>query len=475
MHRGLCVEAGSWSCLVVAAVLLAASSACSGPGGEAGEEGGGSLPSGYEPTELDRWCGEGLLGFERVVGESMERTCHLPSGVRHGKLQRASQATGEVVLEGGFDHGVAHGAYRTADTQGHTLARGSYDRGRKDGLWEDLLVDGTVARETRYHLGRPCGTWKRLEEGALVLWLAIAACEEGPELPEIGVGSAGESRPERGERPPAEPQDGTFTTLHGNGEVAGEQSWADGQPEGTWRRWWSGGIQRGEETWVVGLRDGTSHGWSDTGVLREQVAYDAGLTHGLRATFRASGLAEQAGAWRDGYESGRWARYLDDGTLMIEWTNDAFEAVGQTRAWYYGDEPAYEDGTTLWGEPHGRFVGWLADGSVQLTESTYEHGLLQGDARVWHLNGQLAAEGPYHQGFRERTWRYWYDNGEPEAEGGWWQSLKHGAWQYWYRDGSPQAEGSYEYGQRHGAWTDWDEAGNATESTWRAGEQEETP
>jgi antitoxin component YwqK of YwqJK toxin-antitoxin module len=97
------------------------------------------------------------------------------------------------------------------------------------------------------------------------------------------------------------------------------------------------------------------------------------------------------------------------------------------------------------------------DNGKQLSEESYNDGMLEGKWTYWYENGQVKLKGnfkPYEVLPNDERWerssRYVFPA----------RDSKHGKWTEWYENGQKELEQNYECGRFIGKWTSWYKNGN---------------
>jgi antitoxin component YwqK of YwqJK toxin-antitoxin module len=93
---------------------------------------------------------------------------------------------------------------------------------------------------------------------------------------------------------------------------------------------------------------------------------------------------------------------------------------------------------------------------IQLQEDHYQNGHAHGWRRRWHVNGQLAEEGPYIDGQKDGTWRQLSTTGEVVFKGEFDRGIPVGTHVERYLNGKIAAQRHYdELGRPDGEWCFW--------------------
>ena len=101
-------------------------------------------------------------------------------------------------------------------------------------------------------------------------------------------------------------------------------------------------------------------------------------------------------------------------------------------------------------------------------EALRESGALpgaDGDVRLLHPSGDLAAVGGMRAGVPVDDWVFFYDSGERMAAGAYLSGQPSGAWSWWWSDGTKRQRGVYADGKRAGTWVDYYENGRRRKRT----------
>ncbi|MEM7519295.1 MAG: hypothetical protein AAF368_20520, partial [Planctomycetota bacterium] len=118
---------------------------------------------------------------------------------------------------------------------------------------------------------------------------------------------------------------------------------------------------------------------------------------------------------------------------------------GEERVWH-------KDGTLAairhfdHGEQVGEWHRFWPDGSPRSFANLDEESLTT--MRFWHETGVLAAEGPARGGVREGAWRHDWPSGLSRARGEYLEGRKHGPWEYFDESGRLSERCEYRAGKR---------------------------
>ena len=217
-----------------------------------------------------------------------------------------------------------------------------------------------------------------------------------------------------------------------NDKLEGEQlRWtANGQL--VWRANYSGGYRRGLfETW-----------WEDDS--KKEISYIQGYEkHGPSLRWHRDGRIVEQGTYYRGKSIGV-ATVWD--TLGGVWSQN-FGGIEEVYNNYYYN-PRYLDDRTVWIKAKGNFVNGMRDGywmfyfqeqgkSRQPIDGicatlNYKDGLLHGNVRVFHPNGQLLLNANLKDGWLDGDYVSYRDNGFIIAKGQFKNHKKEGVWTYYH-------------------------------------------
>ncbi len=119
--------------------------------------------------------------------------------------------------------------------------------------------------------------------------------------------------------------------------------------------------------------------------------------------------------------------------------------------------------------PHGLVQHRNDDGSV-CCETPYEHGVKQGEGRMYYTTGALYAVENYARDVLNGPTKLYYPTGVLQAELEYVDGLLQGTVKEYYADGRLESVSEYRAGEKHGVSTVHDETGlHVTRETWTEG------
>jgi antitoxin component YwqK of YwqJK toxin-antitoxin module len=369
-------------------------------------------------------CPDGRSDVEAAADDGgTERWCRASSGVADGRYLRRD-AEGRLVVEGGFEGGLAHGG------------------------WTGYGVDGAVLWTRTWHLGAPCGTWTAAAEGGGETTHTYPACGAGPTGPVTAPPTAdwgwdGVACPD-GAALVTDPVDVNARFC----EVGSKRN-------GPAARWYDAALQvkLAVGAYADDLRTGTWRAWHEDGGLREIGDYSEDLRTGPWRTFAPEGWIEEEGGYAAGLRTGDWVRYYGNGQRREEGAYVADLRDGLWRSYLPSGAPD-EDATWAAGVRDGPYQRYHPTGGVA------EAGAYAGDARdgvwrTWSQAGVKLSEGELVGGAATGLWRSWGLDGHLASEGVYVEGLEHGPWELWSRTGGLRLvhSGEYVWGLAQGPWT----------------------
>ena len=376
--------------------------------------------------------------------------------------------------------GVANGWYEERHADGRLLVEGRFASDLADGAWTYYDDQERIEEEQQWASAIRCGTWRTYAAGNLATEVDYGDCEAVPpvEPPPGGPPTADELGVWNGDACDAGAVEGgtrdfkrykvcvvdgvwegPYTSWTPSGAVYESGTYAAGQRDGGWQRFWSNGAlaaegamvaddkqgawthydpleRRTEEiTWTAGVLDGSSTRWFSDGELEEQRSYAMGVATGMLQRFYPNGQLAAEGSFAGGYQTGTWRYYRTDGGQSIE---AIFGALG------------LPEGTwTI------RYEATAAAGA-QYQLQPFVDGVLHGVVRAFWTEGDVPlSEITWHNGFKQGPWVEWFQNGQVSLQGSYANDQFHDTWEGFYEDGTPEREVSFEYGSRTGTWTYW--------------------
>lgn len=186
-----------------------------------------------------------------LVDGGYGQVCSLPDGTPMGPL-RAFHPTGELEVEGQFEHGLKVGRWTWWDRQGRKRQEGDHIAGDKHGTWVSWR-DGQQISERRFDHGKPTGEWR----------------EWWPN------GKPASLKPHRDGK-----ANGTTTRWHANGQVAETGTLTEGLASGTWVTFDANGQKRSEGSYAADKQVGTWTWWRDDGSVERTATFKDGVELG---------------------------------------------------------------------------------------------------------------------------------------------------------------------------------------------------
>ncbi len=281
-----------------------------------------------------------------------------------------------------------------------------------------------------------------------------------------------------------------YGLLHGRAETFWEPNrkrtdvnYVGGKAVGLERHWHFNGKKAFEVQRVRGERQGAARMWDEKGVLVAILQYRAGVLHGNEFRFyRESGAVRAVFVWQDGKLQGTARVWRDAGVVNKYGTLLAMLPLQNGQI--HGTEVRFhEDGKTMWMEvarQHG-----VVDGDVKVYRKDgtrervmgYVAGKQHGRTLIFDMKGDKVI-GEYH--FTEDKpsgmARRWYVGGAPRQE--WpWAETGAGVERQWHAPTKGHATGELQWtvpivaGKRQGVQTVYAEQGwKWAERSWNAGE-----
>lgn len=147
-----------------------------------------------------------------------------------------------------------------------------------------------------------------------------------------------------------------------------------------------------------GLRVGDWKFWYPDGQLAKEGQYSEDKVHGAWRKYREDGTISAEENYVGGTPDGQWNYYLSDGKTMLQ--QNEFRAGKPNGTW------------TTWYQPGEDHQGPLQQANLL----NYKDGVLDGEQKYWHENGQQAMVQHFSEGKRHGKFFAWDQLGTPRGE-----------------------------------------------------------
>ncbi|MBS1666863.1 MAG: hypothetical protein JST58_05740 [Bacteroidetes bacterium] len=97
--------------------------------------------------------------------------------------------------------------------------------------------------------------------------------------------------------------------------------------------------------------------------------------------------------------------------------------------------------------------------STSLKQLTFKP-IVDGQKKIYYLNGQLYAQGEIKNKKENGVWVYWHENGQKAREGSFAEGQRTGTHTYWYPNGHIRGVGNFKNDKYDGKWTMYKEDGS---------------
>jgi len=217
--------------------------------------------------------------------------------------------------------------------------------------------------------------------------------------------------------------EGKLESFYPNKKLSSSGSYMDNYLAGEWKFWDDKGKLTGEYVYEGDIVK-TLNVWDSLG---NQTIKDG---NGVFKTFYPDGKPMEAGHIKDGYKSGPWKTYFNNGILNEEgefkdnvyYIKNASSStlnsmIKDGEGKYNSDETSgFQQGTVHKGLRVGEWIlKKMESDSVPSQTLTYRNGKLNGKQKTFFENGQVSAEGDLKDNKREGTWFWYHKNGRVES------------------------------------------------------------
>ncbi len=226
-------------------------------------------------------------------------------------------------------------------------------------------------------------------------------------------------------------ENGTFVSYHCNGRLSEKVDYTDGYRNGIEEKYSIEGKLRKRANYTDGYYDGDYKEWGYNGKPTYELKFENGNLVGEYKYYYALGTLHVFGNNVNGYKTGDWITYFEDGTPKYV---ESFDLIDSSYCSF--KESSYRSSYTSYAD-------------------SYDHSKETCYSKQYYPSGVLAAEGKIVRGNRFGIWKY-YDEGEilikqidyqsgfilNEKANGKVDSIPHyGYYESWYRNGKKQSEG----------------------------------
>jgi antitoxin component YwqK of YwqJK toxin-antitoxin module len=286
------------------------------------------------------------------------------------------------------------------------------------------------------------------------------------------------------EREVAQDREGNFV-LHGayrqydeRGALICEGTHEQGQPSGTWKRYYAAGAAplfttspykefQAPFTSQASFENGQLHGkWTITDLKQRRISeieFVDGQRHGKAAWYYPNGAILSQATYDRGRVHGDVTKWGPDASLLGKETYTHGRKLAPKVDYYDGEHKRSEVFVL-----HAPLVVKTFDNFNTATLAVFEQRGADekfGPFRVWHPTGQLARQGEFRYNLPVGKTSWFYANGQKQMEGTYVDGKQEGTWTWWHQNGLKQIEGDYLDGVAIGKWSWWKEDGKLAQRT----------
>ncbi|MEM7175742.1 MAG: hypothetical protein AAF443_07445 [Chlamydiota bacterium] len=377
--------------------------------------------------------------------------------------------------------GEKHGSEKWFDREGADLGESQYNRGLKIGKHWKKHANGKMAYLAIYD-----------QQGNLKEPI-LEFNEEGQKVAEYTIDQEGKYQ-------------GAYQTWHGNGQLAYDYLYIDGEFEGEQREFFSSGQLMSAVTFQKGVKHGPFKQWHEDGSLAFQGQFREDNQDGEIVEFHPNGKLKRKSHYKNFLFDGPQEEWYENGVKGLE----AFFVDGKEdqkmRVWSAQGQLIFEGGYHLGdrvgthtsyfeeagkkrevahfrkGKQHGKREVYYPDGQLQLIEF-YSDGDLEGRSKGYYEDGSLAFDRNYESGHLVGKQQEFFrpDAAKPKGSKPAVAAISyynkegnlHGEQKSFYAGGVVKTLASYANGQMHGFSASWNEQGELiTEANYAQGKLE---
>jgi antitoxin component YwqK of YwqJK toxin-antitoxin module len=348
-------------------------------------------------------------GAKRSMGE-------LVNGKENGPWESWWE-NGKLQYKGFFTNGKQDSSWKFYDEEGVLFREGSFKQALMHGSWTDYYADGQKTNSGHYQFGRLSGLWTYY-------------------FPNGKISQKGFYQ--------LDLQDSTWETYYDNGTMASKGSYTKGIPSGDWTNWNEEGVmsqqlqytadgtQRVLNTWSlkgkpeVANGNGTFKLLHTDGTVMETCTIKDGNKNGSYRKYYPGGKVEEEGEYREG-------TYY----LVNAWNSEGTQTIVKGEGSY--ENRSGEDimfvvsGLVKNGLRTGKWTVSSEDNKLNLQESNYVEGKLEGPNNSYFEDGTISVEGSFTKDKREGKWTWYHQTGAVESVINYVDNKKEGD-QYFYTE-----------------------------------------
>lgn len=177
-----------------------------------------------------------------------------------------------------------------------------------------------------------------------------------------------------------------------------------------------------------------------------------GKKHGEWTVEYPNGKTRYQGQFEHGEPVGTFFYYYDSGEKSSEVTH-----LGDGRSearFFHKNGSIMAQGEYLQKEKHDEWK-FYDNQAILSSVEPYDSGKIEGVVKVYHLNGQVAAEIPYVDGLKNGPFKEYNTDGTVRIEGTYRDNTYDGEYRQYYDDGSKYITGQYRAAVKDGHWIEY--------------------
>jgi len=227
--------------------------------------------------------------------------------------------------------------------------------------------------------------------------------------------------------------------YYADGKIKSQETYKDGQPEGTFKYYDTLGIITSAKIYKEGI------------LMAEGIFDEFGKEQGPWKELHPDGTLRGEGEYKDGMKVGDWKFYHPNGKKEQLGKYDSKGRPSGTWKWYYESGNILREEIYTKGLREGLMTEY-SDSGIVITKGEFLDGLKMG---AWSYQlGDYKEEGEYLNGERIGAWKHYYlSNGQLRFVGNYIDGQPEGKHKYYYENGKTRAEGKYAAGKKDGEWT----------------------
>ncbi len=163
------------------------------------------------------------------------------------------------------------------------------------------------------------------------------------------------------------------------------------------------------------------------------------------------------GYFKDGKPIGRFVRYKQDGTKIVQFFKEGSDTVKVK--FYYNNDSIAASGRYVNRKKDGLWKNYSFYSGYLTSENSYKQGEKHGKSTKYYKSGEVNEVIEYKKGVKHGDWKQYFKNGQVKTECAYENGKMTGEYKAYYPNGLPYIVGEYKNGYKEGKWLWYDDKG----------------